>query len=325
MQVGDITTLKGDPLFMQDMNNAWHKASQATRNKLSNCVHTDKNGIVVRIDAIKDHPDLETLVRTFADGKTYVGVGAWGGSTGHPGDNAQSSAAHGDKDILITYSDGDAYPRADHPLVSPALAHRPVAKMVVQATHEANAGGPGIILTNKSKKEESYFFYDNYWNGNGIAGANFDHPLKSIKLAAGAHSYVNLPTTFKGRVQRGTTLPATWVEFQISASNDGAAHGDISLEQGCDGAATIASTDGSKRINGFTNEIVSGAPEAAVQKKPDGTRAIASTMGNWAHGPNKAAVEYLEKVVGKGKAYIVGGTGVPDVASANKCLAVDMY
>lgn len=132
MQVGDISTLKGDSLFMQDMNKAWHKASQQTRDKLKDLVHLNGQGHVVRIDAIKGHPDLEALVRTFADGKTYVGVGAWGGSLGHPGDNAQSSAAHGDKDILITYSDGDAYPHSS-PKGHPAeLAHRPVAKMVVQ-------------------------------------------------------------------------------------------------------------------------------------------------------------------------------------------------
>jgi hypothetical protein len=195
-----------------------------------------------------------------------------------------------------------------------------------RTTHEENAGGPGIILTNKSKEEEQYFFYDNYWNGNGTAGANFDHPLKSVKLTAGAHTYVNLPTSFKGRVQRGTTLPATWVEFQVSASNDGAAHGDISLEQGCDGAATIASTDGSKRINGFTNDVVKDAPAAACTKKA-GTekKVIASTMGNWAAGRNQAAIDYLNKVVGQKRAYITGGTGTDDVASKNKCLAVDFY
>ena len=118
--------------------------------------------------------------------------------------------------------------------------------------------------------------------------------------------------------------PATWVEFQVSASNDGAAHGDISLEQGCDGAATIASTDGSKRINGFTNDVVKDAPDAACTKK-NGEKVIASTVGNWAGGPNKAASDYLDRVVGQRKAYILGGTGTDDVASRNKCLAVDFY
>lgn len=185
--------------------------------------------------------------------------------------------------------------------------------------------GPGINLTNKSKKETEYFFYDNYWNGNGTAGANFDKPLKSIKLRPNQTQFVSLPRSFKGRVQRGKLLPCTWVEFQLDASNDHAAHGDISLQQGCDGAATIASTDGSNVSNGFTNDVVTGAPEAAIRKKANGERATDTTVGNWMGGPNKAAIDYLNKVVGQRKAYIVGGTGVPDVASRNNRLAVTMY
>ena len=48
-------------------------------------------------------------------------------------------------------------------------------------------------------------------------------------------------------------------------------------------------------------------------------------MGNWMGGPNQAAIEYEKKVVGQEKAYITGGTGVPDVASHNQVLAVDFY
>jgi hypothetical protein len=327
MQEGNISTLKGHPTFMQALNDAWHNASDDTRNGLGDCMHLDGNGNVARIDAIKDHPNLETLVRTFADGRTYIGVGAWNGSVGNANDNAQSSAAQGSTDILITYSDGDASPGND-PIVNLAnlaVAHRPSAKMMMQTASEESGSGPGIILTNKSGQDQEYFFYDNYWNGDGTAGANFDHPLKSIQLGPGAQSYVNLPTTFKGRVQRGTTLPATWVEFQISADNDNAAHGDISLQQGCDGAATIAATDGSGRINGFTNEILNDAPPEACTNKPDGTKALATTVGNWASGPNQAAIDYLNRVVGQQKAYIVGGSGTDDVASSNQCLAVDMY
>ena len=126
-------------------------------------------------------------------------------------------------------------------------------------------------------------------------------------------------------MQRGTTIPATWAEFQLDANNDHAAHGDISLEQGCDGAATISSTDGSKRTNGFTHDIVRDAPEAAIVKKQDGSKALASTMGNWMAGPNHAAIEYEKKVVGQEKAYITGGTGVPDIASHNRVLEVAFY
>lgn len=325
-QEGDPSTRKGDPLFMQHLQQAWAKASAQTKAELKSCIHLNKEGQVIRMDAIKGNPALEKFVRSFADGKTYIGVGAWGGSPGNPNDNAQSSAAHGTKDAQITYNDGDATPGAP-----PHLQHRVVAPAVEQI-HIAAAGapaptpsGPGILLANKSNAECTYFFYDNYWNGNGNAGANFDHPLKSVKLAPHASTFVSLPASFKGRVQRGTLLPATWAEFQLDASNDHAAHGDISLEQGCDGAATIAATDSQKSVGGFEEDILKGAPEAATVRRSDGVRVLQTTMGNWMSRPNKAAVEYETKVVGQHRAYITGGTGTPDVMSHNQRLAVDFY
>lgn len=326
-QEGDPRTRKGDPLFMQHLQEAWAKASAQTKAELKSSVHLNNQGQVIRIDAIKGNPALEKFVRSFADGKTYIGVGAWGGSPGNASDNNQSSAAHGTHDAQITYNDGDASPSAP-----PHLQHR-VVPQAVEQTHIAPAAapahpapsGPGILLANKSNEECSYFFYDNYWNGNGTAGANFDHPLKSIKLAPHAEAFVSLPASFKGRVQRGTLLPATWAEFQLDASNDHGAHGDISLEQGCDGAATIAATDGGKSVGGFVEDILKGAPEGATVKRSDGKRVLQTTMGNWMSGPNKEAIEYERKVVGQGKAYITGGMGTPDVASKNQRLAVNFY
>lgn len=200
-------------------------------------------------------------------------------------------------------------------------------KLVVANHTESDPAhdGPGIILTNKSAKACTYFFYDNFWNGNGTAGANFTHPLKSTTLAPGKTAFVSLPATFKGRLQRGTLIPATWVEFQLEASDDHGAHGDVSLEQGCDGAATIAATDGHGAKNGFEKDVLKEAPEKALGKRADGVKVLASTMGNWMGGPNESAVEWLKKELGVGKAYITGGTGVPDVASRNRVLAVDMF
>ena len=197
-------------------------------------------------------------------------------------------------------------------------------------THHADIaianGEPGIELVNKSGRETTYVFYNNYWNGNGTAGANFDHPDKSVTLKPGARAFVALPAGFKGRVQRGTELPATWVEFQLEAADDRAAHGDISLQQGCDGAATIAATDGSGARNGFDIvDIVDRAPPTAIRRKPGGERAIDTTVGNWVSGPNAAAIDYLNRVVGQARAYIVGSTGVPDVVSRNRRLEVVMY
>ena len=109
-QVNNPATRKGDPLFMQNLNNAYHNADDATKQSLQPCIFLDDNGNVIRMGPIKDFPQLETFVRSFADGKTYIGVGSWGGSPGNPSDNGQSSAAQGDTDIQVTYNDGDATP-----------------------------------------------------------------------------------------------------------------------------------------------------------------------------------------------------------------------
>ena len=196
------------------------------------------------------------------------------------------------------------------------------AEPVGQAV-QTRDNGPGVSLTNKSGKEVTYYFYNNFWNGDGTAGANFDHPNDPTTVAPGATTFVSLPTTFKGRVQRGNTLPATWVEFQVEAG-DGNAHGDVSLEQGCDGAATITPSAGGP-TGGFTNDVLSGAPAGAVVNKPDGTKALGSTMGNWMGGPNQAAIQYLGQVVGQSKAYITGGTGVPDIMSTTKQFNIVFY
>jgi hypothetical protein len=199
------------------------------------------------------------------------------------------------------------------------------ASATTAAANTSSESGPGVKVTNKRKQESEFFFYDNKWNGNGTAGANFDSPLKSIKLKPNETKFVPLPKTFKGRMQRGKDLPCTWVEFQLDAADDHKAHGDISVQQGCDGAATIASTDGTNVINGFTHDVVSGAPANAIRKKPNGEKALDTTVGNWMGGPNRATIDYLHRVVGQKKAYIEGGTGTPDVASKNQRLAIVMY
>lgn len=143
-------------------------------------------------------------------------------------------------------------------------------------------------------------------------------------MKAGASQFVSLHDDFKGRIQRGSLQPSTWVEFQIKAT-DGQAWGDISLEMGCDGSAVISATDGSSHTNGFSNEIVSGAPQPAKIRRSDGKTVLDTTQGYWGGGANHAAVEYEQKVVGQKKAYILGGSGTDMVMSRNNCLKVDMY
>lgn len=117
-QVDKPATRKGDPRFMQNLNDAWHRTDDNTRASLGQCVHLNDAGDVARIDAIKDHRELEDFIRSFADGKTYIGVGAWSGSPGNDNYNNQSSAGQGNTDIQVTYNDGDASP----PQVAPLLA-----------------------------------------------------------------------------------------------------------------------------------------------------------------------------------------------------------
>ncbi|KAI1387876.1 uncharacterized protein F4822DRAFT_444405 [Hypoxylon trugodes] len=338
-QVGDPAgKFKGLENFMQACNTAWHKLPQAKKDQIKSHVFLDGKGNVKRIGPPKELQALEEFVRTFANGRTYIGVGAWGPSTGNPADNEQSKAGNGTKDILIIYNDGNAAPNPSKPFTGQsvqaaafsatsvkeaAVEHPSPAPEIKAAATEAN--GPGILLTNKSAKKHTYYFYDNYWNGNGTAGANFDHPLKHVDVNPNQTIHVPLTLAFKGRVQRGDQQPATWGEFQVKASDDGRAHGDISLQQGCDGAATVASTDGTNVSNGFTKDILKDAPAAAVEKKPSGEKALASTEGNWKGPGNQAAVDWEFKQLGHDKAYIKGGTGVPDVASKNNRLHFTFY
>jgi hypothetical protein len=194
---------------------------------------------------------------------------------------------------------------------------------VTQGDHD-DGKAPGIVLHNKSKTRCSYFFFNNYWNGDGTAGANFDKPLKSVEIPAGGKAFVGLPLSFKGRVQRGKLIPATWVEFQLKAANDGAAHGDVSVQQGNDGPATITSTDTSHHSGGFTEYINLKKFPGAHVKRSDGVDVIASTVGNWMGGPNQAAIDLQKAAIGA-RTYVVGGTGVPDVASHNNRFLVDFY
>ena len=360
-QVGAPNTRKGDPTFMQDLNEHYAKASAKTKADIAGSIHRDAAGRVVRIDAPKFNRALEDFFRTFANGKVYIGVGAWGGSQGNQADNDQSKATPGgNKDLLITYSDVHTHPGAHetaralvsstlltvdskteqgvngtiqeedrakprelseehqtavqprgingvetgHPLATVSKAVGPPQKPInssklfngtggaideklravteSQAPHQGDQdrGGPGVILSNKSNRAETYCFFPNLWNGNGTAGPNFTNPSKSITLRPHSSAFVALPETFKGRVQRGKLIPATWAEFQLSASDQTGAHADVSLEQGCDGAAMVRSTVGDGRENGFTHDIITGAPAAAVAMRSDGVKVLASTMGN---------------------------------------------
>lgn len=79
---------------MQHLNAAFRKASKETKDRCRKALHFDQKGNIIRLEPIKFHPEIEPLIRTFADGKTYIGVGAWNGSPGNKSDNEQVSSRH---------------------------------------------------------------------------------------------------------------------------------------------------------------------------------------------------------------------------------------
>ncbi|KAK0725066.1 hypothetical protein B0H67DRAFT_480548 [Lasiosphaeris hirsuta] len=149
-------------------------------------------------------------------------------------------------------------------------------------------GGPGVIMhdldyTNR-RQPHFYFFYENNQD---------DHPWKYTVLQPGAQIFISVCPTFAGRIVRGN--PAynlnssiqhnlgTWVEISWEAPPSTRSWGDVSLLEGCDGAALLASTDGSGVITGFSINILTGAPYAALASKSDGSVVLAKTVGDEAN------------------------------------------
>jgi hypothetical protein len=198
--------------------------------------------------------------------------------------------------------------------------------------------GPGVLITNKGNATQTFAFFKNLKNGDAWAAPEFNNPdpdVPNLTVQPGDTGFAKTPYDWKGRAQRGTLQPATWAEFQVQATGtggDGKAHGDISLIQGCDGAVTVASTDGNGANNGFTISCLTGAPPAALEKKSDGSQTIGRLVQNWpGSDKNPAAVPWLASIVQSTQAYMLGPdgnastSGVPDVASGNNCLQFNFY
>lgn len=208
---------------------------------------------------------------------------------------------------------------------STLLAAASAMSLATAAVITRSDSNPGVDITNASGSEATYYFCNNISNGDGTAdpGLPCTDQVASVTLQPNQSKAVTLPTSFKGRVVRSTDMPATWVEVQVMA-DDGNAWGDVSLQTGCDGAATVAPTDGgSSATVGFSDtDIVANAPDSAKTTRADGVGVIATP---WSMGTILNAVDYLKRVVGVAKAYI-DNTSQTDVAvSSNNRLAVVMY
>ena len=212
-------------------------------------------------------------------------------------------------------------------LVSIFLIAAPTVSLAAAAAVARSDSNPGVDLTNASDAEATYYFCNNVSNGDGTAdpGIPCASQVTSVVVKPQETQPVTLDTSFKGRVVRSTDMPATWVEVQIKA-DDGNAWGDVSLQPGCDGAATVAPTDGgSSATVGFTDsDIVSNAPDGAKTLRDDNVTVIATP---WSEGTvlNQDAVDYLKSTVGDTKAYIDNTYGTNVAVSSNNRLAVVMY
>lgn len=100
------------------------------------------------------------------------------------------------------------------------------------------------------------------------------------------------------------------------------AWGDVSLLEGCDGAATLEALDGSGSATGFDHDIITGAPSVVLTTKKDGSVAIAKTVGD---GANIAAKEYELTLLSPTTQASIVNAYKPVIGSRNARFNVTMY
>ena len=192
-------------------------------------------------------------------------------------------------------------------------------------------GGTGVYITNGGSGHQTYTVF-----GGGSTFAINSQPYQSVTVASGKSAAVTLPPNFNGHVQRGNLLPATWVELNMVA---GAADGDVSLEIGCDGAATVqasaVSGGGKPPVFGFSKDIISGAPANAFfnPANPKGenlggtltksTRVLDATGTDTV--VNAATLAYEQSVLSQSAAYLFGGVGTNQAIASDNCILITFY
>ena len=192
-------------------------------------------------------------------------------------------------------------------------------------------GGTGVYITNGGSGSQTYTVF-----GGGATFAINSQPYKSVTLAQGKSAAVTLPSGFDGHVQRGNLLPATWVELNMV---NGAADGDVSLEIGCDGGATVqasAISSGKKPpVFGFSKDIISGAPADAFFNPANptgenlGGTLTKSTRVLDATGTDKVingnTLKYEQSVLSQSQAYLFGGVGTNQAIASDNCILITFY
>ena len=195
------------------------------------------------------------------------------------------------------------------------------------ATNECK--GTGLYITNSGSGSQTYTVFQ------GATSITSD-PYKSVTIAKGRSAAVTLPVGFLGHVQRGSLLPATWIELNMES---GKADGDVSLEIGCDGAATVRASaisgGGTPPTFGFSKNINANAPADALFNPKIPTGEILGGKLTTATGVldatgdatviNQHTLTYEQSVLSQSQAYLFGGVGTNQAIASDNCLLVTFY
>lgn len=112
------------------------------------------------------------------------------------------------------------------------------------------------------------------------------------------------------------------MELSLEGPPSKAGWADISLLEGCDGAATVASADNSGVSMGFTGDLITGAPAAVLWTKDNGSPAIAKTVGERA---SDAARDYELALLDPTKNASIVDQYTPAIKSLKGRFLVTMY
>ena len=112
------------------------------------------------------------------------------------------------------------------------------------------------------------------------------------------------------------------MEISLEGPPSTNAWADVSLLEGCDGAATVAATDNSGVSTGFTGDLITGAPAAVLRSKHDGSVAIAKTVGE---GASDAARDYELSLLDPTKNASIVDQYKPAIKTENGRFVVTMY
>ncbi|KAI1341887.1 hypothetical protein F5Y15DRAFT_350716 [Xylariaceae sp. FL0016] len=200
--------------------------------------------------------------------------------------------------------------KGDDPTVTYCGSLDETAKEIASSEPES---GPGFWITNQdSDANVRYFLYEN---------GRDDHPWKYANVPQGQRFFIQVCSTWQGRIVRGTAkvnldgqthLLGSW--FENNVDQDGAMWGDISFLEGCDGGGSITATDGSNVTRSCMQDMLAGAPSDALAQKQTGTNVIDKIVGDAA---NSAAKDWDLKKCSADAVWIDNANSKPAIKSTN--------